>query len=167
MAVEVRVTGAATLHRVAAQIRAEGSKDLSRDLSRALSKASEPVRQAIRASAEETMPREGGYNAVFLKHLRFRQTKRTGSSEASVLLATYSDGQTERRDIRALERGDLRHPVFGRSRPGRRKGERVANPWAVTSIRAGFWKRGTDGAADEAEKEVTRVVDEFAKRLVK
>lgn len=157
--------GAAALHRVAAQIRAEGRKDLSRELSAALRKASEPVQREIRASAAQTMPRSGGYNAAFDSSLRFGQARRTGGSQARLELKTYADGQSERRDIKALERGDLRHPVYGRSRPGRRKGERVANPWTVTSIRAGFWKRGTDGAMDEVQKEVGKVADDFLKRL--
>lgn len=165
MALEVRVDGAAALHRVAAQIRAEGRKDLAGEMSRALSKATEPIRKSIRASADETMPREGGYNALFDKSLRFRNSRKNRANQASVNLATYADGQSERRDIKALERGDLRHPVRGRSRPGPRKGERIANPWAVTKIRDGFWKRGTDGAMDEAQKELEKVIEGLAKRL--
>lgn len=165
MALEVRVEGAATLHRVAAQIRAEGRKDLAREMSRALSRATDPVRKSIRESANATMPREGGYQAAFDKSLRFRNTRTNRANQASVNLATYADGESERRDIEALERGDLRHPVMGRSRPGKRKGERVANPWAVTKIRAGFWKRGTDDAMDEAQKELTKVIDGLAERL--
>jgi hypothetical protein len=165
MALEVRVSGAANLHKVAAQIRAEGRKDLAREMSAALTKATEPVQRAIRASAGQTMPRSGGYNAAFDKSLRFRNSRRTGGSQASVNLATYADGASERRDIKALEGGNLRHPVFGRSRPGARKGERTANPWTVTSIRAGFWKRGTDGAMDEAQKQLETVIEGLASRL--
>ena len=165
MAVEVRVKGAAALHRAAAQIRAEGRKDLAKEMSKALSKAIDPVRESIRQSAGEVMPRSGGYNAVFEKYLRFRTNRTNRANEASVNLATYADGASERRDIRALERGDLRHPVYGRSRPGARKGERIANPWAVTSIRAGFWQRGTDGALDEAQEALETVIEDLAERL--
>lgn len=157
--------GAATLHRVAAQIRAEGRKDLSREMSKALSEATRPVQRAIRASAAETMPRQGGYNAAFDAGLAFRVNRRNRTNEASVNLITYSEGDQERRDIRSLEGGKLRHPVYGRSRPGARKGERWANPWAVTKIRAGFWKRGTDQAADEAQAALTEVAESLAKRL--
>jgi hypothetical protein len=166
MALEVRVSGAATLHRVAAQMRAEGRKDLSRAMSDALSKAAEPVKREVRASAGETMPREGGYNAAFLKSLRFRVARKGGSNSATITLTTYADGSSERRDVNALEAGRLRHPVYGRSRPGARKGERHANPWAVTSIRAGFWKRGTDNAADESARQLESVIEDYAHRLV-
>lgn len=166
MSLEVRVQGAAILHRVAAQMRAEGRKDLAREMSTALSRSVEPIKRAIRESAEDTMPRQGGYNAVFLKSLSHRMSRRAAGDSATVKLTTYAEGDSERRDIDALEGGNLRHPVFGRSRPGKRKGQRHANPWTVTSIRPGFHRRGTDGAMDAAQAEMENVINEYARRLV-
>jgi hypothetical protein len=170
MALEFRIEGAATLHKVAAQIYAEGRRNLAREMGTALSKAADPVKVSIRTEAEATMPKHGGYSAVFSKSLRFRLERRNGVQQATAQLITYADGQGERRDIVALNRGNLRHPVFGRGRrltQGVRKGNNIANPWAVTSIRAGFHKRGTDHAIEEAQKQLGKVVDGFAKRLVK
>lgn len=163
--VEIAVLGVARLRELAARIRVEGRKDLARQMASAISKGIDPLRDSIRASAAETMPRRGGYNATFTKSLRFRTSQGGSGDSARVSLASYGDGQSERRDIRALEAGRLRHPVFGRSRAGARKGERVANPWAVTSIRAGFWKRGTEGAMDESVKALDHVLEEFTRRL--
>lgn len=165
MTLDIRIEGAANLHKVAAQIRAEGRKDLGREMSKALNDATAPVRDSIRSSADETMPRSGGYAAAFDSSLRFKTSRRNRANEATLTLATYAEGASDRRDIGALEGGKLRHPVHGRSRPGKRKGERVANPWAVTKIRAGFWKRGTDGAIDQAQEELTTVIDGLAERL--
>lgn len=166
MALEVRVDGAASLHRLAARMRAEGRQDLSRQMSEALSKAADPLKDTIRQEADQTMPRSGGYQAAFGKSLRFRVGRAGQSSSADVKLTTYADGSSERRDIRALNAGKLRHPIFGRSRPGARKGERHANPWAVTSIHAGFWDRGVSGAMGQAEKQMQDVIDDYAHRLV-
>jgi hypothetical protein len=116
MAIDVRVEGAAELRRVAAQIRAEGNKPLAREMGRALARASDPLKTGIRESAAGTMPREGGYAAAFDKSLRFKAQQRGDGATASYTLVTYADGTSERRDIRALEAGNLRHPVFGRSR---------------------------------------------------
>lgn len=165
MSLEVRVEGAATLHKVAAQMRTEGRKSLAREMTTALSRAAEPVKQAIRDSAGETMPRRGGYNAAFLDSLKFRMNRRSPGDSATVKLTTYAEGEDERRDIGSLERGSLRHPVYGRSRPGARKGERHANPWSVTKIRPGFHRRGTDGAMDAAQAEMENVINEYAHRL--
>lgn len=167
MGLEVRVEGAATLRKLAAHIRAEGNKSLTRQLGDALSRAADPVREAIRKSADETLPHRGGYAETFDRHLKFRTSRSNkGEDETTVSLFTYAEGESERRDIRALEAGKLRHPVYGRSRAGGRKGERIANPWSVTSIRAGFWQRGTDHALDEAQKELQNVINEFADRLI-
>lgn len=155
MSLEVRVNGAATLRRVAAQMRTEGDKDLSRAMSRALSKATDPLRDKIRESAAETMP--SGYKALFTKSLRFRLQQRGGGQSASVSLATYADGKGERRDIGSLEGGRLRHPVFGRRH----------HSWAITSIRAGFHKRATENAMDDADEALSEVVQDYAQRLIK
>jgi hypothetical protein len=170
MSLEIRIEGAATLHKVAAQIRAQGRKDLAREMGTALSKAADPVKISIRTEAERTMPKSGGYSALFSKSLRFRIERRNGVQQATAKLITYADGTKERRDISALNRGNLRHPVFGRGRRltrGVKKGNNIANPWAVTSIRAGFHKRGTDHAIEEAQKQLGKVVDDYAKRLIR
>lgn len=166
MAIEVRVSGAARLHQLAARMRAEGRKDLLRQMGDALAKAADPLKGKIREEASAVMPAEGGYKAVFDKSLKFRVQRRGASAQSEVTLTTFASGKEERRDIRALNKGNLRHPVFGRSRDGKRKGERIANPWAVTSIRAGFWDRGIEGAADEVEQRMSEVVQEFAQKLI-
>lgn len=162
---EVRITGSAGLAKLAEQIRTEGNKGLGREMASALRRASEPVQRSIR---EEYLglPVAGGYAGVFSKSLRFRTSQRTQSRNASYRLLTFADGGKERRDIVALEGGKLRHPVFGRSRAGRRKGERHANPWAVTTVRGDFHRRGTDHAADAAEKQMAKVLDDFAAKLI-
>lgn len=147
-------------------MRAEGRKDLSRQMSEALTQAADPLKDKIRGEAGQVMPRTGGYQAAFDKSLRFRVGRTGQSATADVKLTTYADGSSERRDIRALNKGNLRHPIFGRSRPGKRKGERHSNPWGLTSIHAGFWDRGVSGAMASAEKQMQDVVDDYAHRLV-
>jgi hypothetical protein len=166
---ELRIEGADALHKVSAQIFREGKRNIAREMGTALSKAADPLKVSIRASAAETMPKTGGYSGVFSKSLRFRLERRNGVQQASASLITYADGAGERRDIRALEAGRLRHPVFGRSRrvgSGIQKGNRKANPWAVTSVRAGFHKRGTAHAMDDAQKQLGKVIDDYAERLI-
>jgi hypothetical protein len=156
MALEVRISGAQGFKDLARQIRAEGRKDLSRQLDKALAETVVPVEKSIRLSSAETMPKGGGYAGEMSRSLRFRTQKRTGGNSASYSLLTYADGKAERRDIRALEAGNLRHPVHGNRKV-----------WALTKIREGFHKRGTDNAADEAVKRMDVVVREYAARLIK
>lgn len=160
---EVEVAGADKLRRLAQHIEAEGNKGLGRQMSAALKRASTPLQESLRAEYTK-LPARGGYAGTFAKSLRFRTATRTGSRNASFRLLTFADGTSERRDITALEKGVLRHPVFGRSRNTRRG--RVASPWAVTRIRGGYHKRGTDKAANKVESEMVKVLDELASNLV-
>jgi hypothetical protein len=146
-------------------MRVEGRKNLAREMGTALSKAADPVKLSIRAEAEAVMPKSGGYSSLFSKSLRFRLERRNGAQQATAQLITYADGAGERRDIGSLERGRLRHPVYGRGRR-LKSGSHKANPWAVTSIRAGFHKRGTAHAMDEAQKQLGKVITDYAERLV-
>lgn len=169
MSLEVRIEGVADLRKVAAQIRAEGNKDLSRELVAGLRDATLPVQRAIREEYED-LPTRGGYAAVFGKSLRFRTSQRAGGNSARLALTTFADGTKERRDIRRVEAGILRHPVFGRSRRirvGNRAGTALPNPWAVTTIRGGYHRRGSEKAADEAEREMIAVAARLAARLIK
>jgi hypothetical protein len=163
MGLDFQVDGQAQLRKLAAHIRATGNKGLGREFARALEKAVEPVKKSIVASAEQTMP--SGYRETLTRSLKHRRTTRASARQASVRLATYGDGKSERRDLPALNKGTLRHPVFGRSRPTR-KG-RKSNPWAVTSIRAGFHDRAIEDAGDKAEQALRGVLDDFAERLAK
>lgn len=168
MALEVSINGAATLHRVARQMLDEGRKDLSKEMSRALGKATEPVKAEIKDEANRVMPSEGGYRSLLTKSLRWRMSRRSAGQRAQVILTTYADGTSQRRDIVALERGILRHPVWGRSRRikvGNRAGTIIGNPWSVTTIRSGFHERGTANAMDAAQAALVEVVEDFAGRL--
>lgn len=166
MDLDLRIRGDDRLRKVAAQIREAGDKGLGREMSAALRKAAEPIKAEIRKSAESTMPVSGGYSALLSKSLRWRLQVRSGARIANVTLTTTADGAKEKRDLGRLESGELRHPVFGRSRK-LRSGKRKSNPWATTKIRPGFHKRGTDKAGDAAEKEMGAVLDDLAARLAK
>ncbi|BCJ45314.1 hypothetical protein GCM10010168_85830 [Actinoplanes ianthinogenes] len=164
MDLDLKIRGDRRLREVAAQIKAIGDKGLGREMAAGLRKATEPIKKGIRTSAEQTMPASGGYSALLSKSLRWRVNVRPGARIANVTLTTTADGTKEKRDLGRLEAGELRHPVWGRSRK-LKSGKRKSNPWATTTIRAGFHKRGTDKAADVAEKEMAEVLDGLAAKL--
>lgn len=159
--IDARVLGAQQLREVAKHIRTTGDKGLGREFGKALEKAVEPVKKAISESAAHTMP--SGYAPTLTRSLKHRRTTKTDTRQATVQLATYGEGRRERRDLPALEAGRLAHPVFGRTRLTR--SGPVPNPWVRQRIRAGFHKRGTAKAGDEAEKQILVVVDDFVQRL--
>jgi hypothetical protein len=166
--IDVRVHGTADFRKVAARIRAEGGKDISREMATALRKATVPVQKAIREEYAD-LPSRGGYAATFSRSLKFKTSQRAGGNRAFYVLTTYADGAGQRRDIRRLEDGQLRHPIYGRSRrikKGNRAGTAIRNPWAVTAVKGGFHRRGTARAMDSAEREMIGVLEDLASRLV-
>jgi len=169
MALEVVISGQAKLQALAEQIQAEGNKGLGREMTAALRRVSKPI-QAEVTEEYSGLPARGEYVNTFTKSMKWRTALRGAARSASFRLLLFGEGEHERRDIKALEAGRLRHPVFGRSRRvrrGARRGSRDKNPWAVTSIRGGYFERGTDRAADAVEREMAKVLDEFVDRLKK
>jgi hypothetical protein len=160
------IGGSAQLRQVAGAIKAAGDKGMGKEMSAGLRRAAKPLQAAILDSAAETLPQGGGYAAEFTRSMRFRTSVRAAARQAAFRLVTFSDGTKERRDIRRLEAGQLRHPVFGRSRALRNR-QRVPNPWAVTAIKPGFFERGTSKAAAAVETEMLAVLGELAARITK
>jgi hypothetical protein len=160
---QVTVTGQEKLRALAAHIRAEADKGLGRELSAALKRAAKPVQDAIQAEFTAVLPQRGGYRAVASKSVRFRTTLRANARAGSFRITTFAVGKAERRDIRRLNKGELRHPVYGRSRNTRHG--RIPNPWATTRIEPNFHDRAISRSAGAVEKEMVKVLDEYAARL--
>lgn len=155
MGLEVRISGADQFKRLAAQIKAEGNKGLGQEMARALTKAVEPLGKAIEAEAGVVAP--SGYRAALTRSLKHRRTVRANPRTASIRLTTTAKGKVENRDLPALNRGDLRHPVFGRRR----------KPWKVTRIEPGFHDRAVKAGGPLAEQNLLQVLDDFGDRLAK
>lgn len=160
--------GADLFRQVATRIREEGRKDHSREMGRALARVAEPVKAEITRETLEAMPSSGGYRSLMAGSLRHRISRRLGGKQAQLIVATYADGASQRREIRALNRGILRHPVYGRSRKikvGTKAGTIIANPWAVTRVNGGFHERGTASAGKRARAELGKVLQDIAGRM--
>lgn len=153
---DVRVSGAEQFHALSKLFR-ELDKGFGKEMSTALGKAVEPVGKAIDKEAGEVAP--SGYRGTLARSLKHRRSLRNTRTSASVRLTTYAKGEKQNRDLPAINRGDLRHPVFGRVRKTKTGPKR--NPWAVTRVRAGFHDRGIAKAADEAEKQLWTVLDKY------
>jgi hypothetical protein len=160
---DLRISGQDQLRKLAAHIKATGDKGLGRQMAKALDNLVEPIKRDIGASAYNTMP--SGYRDTLTRSLKHRRSTRITARQATIRLTTTATGTKEGRDLPALEAGRLRHPVYGRSRNTKRG--RIPNPWTVTDIKAGFHKRGTEDAADRAEKALLGVLDDFTERLAK
>lgn len=149
-------------------LKAIAAAGLGKDLAKGLSAAARPLRPAITAQATQTLPKGGGYNAVMAKSLRVRASTRADRLSALIQVTIYSAGKKERRDIRRVDAGVLRHPVYGRSRRlrrGVRAGTYIRNPWAATSVPAGFVSRPIEAVGPKVTAAGRQVVNDLMKQL--
>jgi hypothetical protein len=108
------------------------------------------VRKAIRARALDTLPSRGGLNA-WAASVRITVAIRTAGRAAGVRLKGGRNSAGGRSDIKALDRGRVRHPSWGR---------RGAGQWHNQTVPAGFitkpvtesteWRQACIDAVDEA-----------------
>lgn len=142
------VTGAVELRYVAGVLRKAGLKDLERERRKAQRDAVKPLQREIRAEAAATLP--GGYAPLMARAVRV--TVQFGRPGSDVLTGrVYARGRKELRDVRAVNNGVLRHPVFGnRSR------------WVPQPVRPGFVTRAVDRTWDR----VYRASDDAHRRYL-
>lgn len=147
------------------QLRQLDDKALSRQMSRGLQRAAKPVKPAVQKEAVALLP--SGYGPLMSRSVRVRTQARERRGSASVTIRVYADGEGEQRDVRRINAGTLRHPVFGRSRTIRRTGTRVANPWVAQTVRKGFVDRPVDRLVPDVAREMNAVVDWVADQITK
>ena len=149
---DISVRGANQLADLAKDLKAAGYKELRRELYRGISRAMKPLAEEARKSARENLPRRGGLNEVVASS-RFTARSRMAGRNPGVRLVGAKKGH----DLSAIDRGRLRHPVFG-------------NDWWVTQIIEPGWF--TDGLSDSVvvapvRKEILRAMDDVARRLAR
>lgn len=131
------VTGIPELREVARRLKETADKKLRKELVKGLNKATKPLRVDIAESTPRYVPNR--YAKPLSRSIKVRAALRGGAGAgAHVRITVKAKGKKEERDIRRINQGELRHPVFGRSRPGPRKGERKANPWVTQQVRRGL-----------------------------
>ncbi|SRR6266508_3324220 len=148
---DVRVTGAQELREVVRDLRVVGDKDLKRELYRALNRAVKPLKADVKAEVPRRMPAK--YAAVLGKSMKLASSIRTGRT-AAVTIKASAKGKVENRDVRALDRGILRHPLFG----NRRK-------WYTTHIKPGFFTDPLEKGAHKVRVELVQAINVVARKL--
>lgn len=154
MAFEVRMTGTADLYSLRRALKQVGGTGLSRQMNNAFKVALKPLEAEIRGEATHLMP--SGYGAILSRSLTFRLASRTAKQSTSMKLRVFGDGKRERRDVPSLNRGRLRHPVFGRRRQA----------WVNQRVRPGFIDKPVDRLVPSIQREMNAVIDEVAAKIV-
>ena len=159
MSVSLHVGGttASELRYLAAKFEKAAKVDLSRALAKARRDAVKPLQKEIKAEAAATLPKRGSYNLVMSRAVKVSVL---GANNAGrpMTIKIYARGKAEERDVKAVNAGRLRHPVFGVWR-------RRVPP---TLVRPGFvdrpLKKLADQILDNSGQEIEAMLKEIARR---
>lgn len=155
--IELRVEGAEKLGILGRSLRRAGNVELRKELYRGLNRAVKPLREVAKRTPLDRpgLPSRGGLSDTVASSLRSRGVRvrrRLGGRNPGISLSGVWSGH----DIRALNRGRLRHPVFGNR-----------GVWVTQTIASGFWDKPLEREAPKTRKEVVRVLDELAQQIAR
>jgi len=148
--IDVQVTGAEQLVRLAAAVKLTGDKELRKDMLRGLRAAAKPMVASIKEEAVADLPHTGGLGEWVAKSRISPRTRTTGKS-AGVRITGAKSGH----DLEAINRGQLRHPVFGHNR------------WVSQTVSSGWWERGAMREAGAVRRDLIVAMEEVAARLAR
>lgn len=144
--------GAEDFGRLARSLRAIGDKELKRELYRGLNRAAKPAKDKVKPSAQSELPKRGGLNDFIAGSTRASVRTRSGRRNPSVRIVARGP-----HDVYALDRGRVRHPVFGNR-----------NAWRTQQINPGWFSEPIAQMAPQMRQEMDQVlrdVDRDLRRL--
>lgn len=146
--VDMRIIGAEKLYRLAVAL--DGApKEIRKEIAAGLRRAISPMQRDFRGGALGFLPFRGGLAEFVAAGMRFRSTVNLGDDP----LLRISAGLPGH-DLEAMNRGRLRHPVYGNR-----------HAWVSQLIRPEWWDDTGYVAADRAWQKLDEALDIAAHRL--
>lgn len=149
---DVRVHGANELARVGRLVKEAGDKDLKREFFRALNSSVKPLTASVKEETPRYMPAR--YAALLQRDLKVRTRRRTSQRNPALYLVGQAKRGNVSRDIRSLERGRLRHPLFG-----------DRSHWYDQTVNAGWWTGPLNAGADVVRRELVQALERIAAKV--
>lgn len=147
--VSVDRAGETKLRNLATALKDAGAKDLQKELAAGLRRAVKPMRKEFQRGALGILPYRGGLAEQVVADTRYR-TKVSVGKNPSVRISASLPGH----DLPAMDRGRLRHPVFGNRRN-----------WVNQSVRPGWFTDSGTLAGQDARVEILKAIDQVAAKL--
>lgn len=158
----VQSTGAEQLAALGKALKEAGDKDLRRELLKASQRATRPVKQEVKKSAVDTLPRRGGLG-FWVARLKIVTKTRVQGRNVGVQIRGSRDKRSKasKVDLWAINRGRVRHPVYGRW--STRRGKPIDQ---IQLVPKHFFTKVMEGpVADRARKEFTDAMQTIASQI--
>lgn len=153
--VELRIVGANQLADLARDLKREADgKERRKDLLRGIQKVAKPLAKVTAPQvARAGLPKRGGLNE-YVASSKFAVRTRTTGQNVGVRIV----GAKGKHDLDAMDRGRLRHMVYGHR-----------DRWVSQSIAPGWWSEGMSDPIVLApmQRELIQVMDEVARRIAR
>jgi len=143
---EFEVTGGARLDELSKKLRAAGDRDITNALRRQIRASTQDTRRAVKQSAIATLPARGGLNRFMAATPTASTT--LGKTHSSVRIVMRKRGH----DVEAFDKGEFRHPIFGRK------------TWTPQSIEPGFFSDVVERDAAKTRRAVADAVAHAAEQ---
>ena len=148
----IEVSGAEQLAALSKRLKDAGERGLKRELDKAIREAVAPLKDAVRQSALNKLPRKGGLAQRVADQVVPRSRK--VNSSKGVGLRVVATGKQGMRSLAALDAGRIRHPVYGNT-----------DKWVAQAVQAHFWSQPLEELAPKAAEDVQAALDRVARRI--
>lgn len=151
---DLKITGTEEFIRVAKALNAQGSagRGLKRELMAAVKAAAKPMEDEVRDHVAQYLP--SGYAPIIARDLVVRPSQSTRGNSIGLKLKGHAKGVTRRRHVRVIDKGTLRHPVWGNR-----------EAWVDQRVRPGFWSTPLTNAREKPAKEIRRAIQAVARKI--
>lgn len=157
----VQVTGQKDLYRLAHNLHTAGQKGLKRELDKASRQAGDVIAKEVRDHTKDYIP--ANFESRFDTALETKVEVRLVASRR-ITIVFWARGKTVNRDIKAINAGRLRHPVFGRNRR-LKNGTLQANPWVMQRIRPGLVDEPAERALPKAKQKIEDAINRVSQQI--
>jgi hypothetical protein len=150
--IDIRITGAEKLRDVGKRLRAVGpdGKELRKEFFRGMQRAGKPLKQAAIIGARRDLPHRGGLAEDVAKSGFSIKTRTAGNG---VGVKVVAKGRKVR-GLGALDRGRLRHPVYGNR-----------EVWVIQKVRPAWFTDALAAQAEPVQREMLAAMDATLRKI--
>jgi len=155
VAVRGSIRGRVELREVITKLEVTAPAQLEKDILLGVREAVKQVKPDLMASALAKLPKRHGYSALVARAMKV-SSRVTGGKKVVAVLRVTATGKRENRDLSSLNRGILRHPLFGNRKH-----------WFVQRVPRGLVDDPIDRARDRVVASSRKAAEAYAKSIAR